>query len=82
MPTSLHRRLIDGAGGGSTARFTGHEVLRPAAGDLRDAGAVVVTLQRHLGPADSRTAARTDRRPEEAKRQAVARLHVPYRSRR
>src|SRR3990172_4062184 len=41
----------------------------------------ILTVQRLLGRADPRTTSRYDRRPEEAKRQAVAKLHVPYRGR-
>jgi hypothetical protein len=51
-------------------------------GHLLDAWKEIVTVQRLLGHPDPRTISRYDRRPEEAKRRAVARLHVPYRRRR
>jgi integrase len=79
--TSLQRMLAKRAEEAGIAPFTWHDMRRTAAGDLLDVGADIVTVQRLLGHADPRTTSRYDRRPEEAKRQAVAKLFVPYRRR-
>jgi len=79
MPTSLQRLLAKRAEEGGIAPFTWHDMRRTVTGDLLDAGADIVTVQHLLGHADPRTTARYDRRPEVAKRRAVARLHGPYR---
>ena len=81
-PTSFQRMLAKRAEEAGIAPFTWHDMRRTAAGDLLDVGTDLVTVQKLLGHADPRTTARYDRRPEETKRQAVAKLHVPYRRRR
>ena len=80
--TSLGRMLHGRAEEAGVDPFTWHDLRRTAAGDLLDAGADIATVQRLLGHASPATTSRYDRRPEETKRQAVARLHVPYRRRR
>jgi site-specific recombinase XerD len=62
------------------ARFSPHDLRRTLAGDLLDAGEDIVTVQKILGHSDPTTTAQYDRRPEEAKRKAQAKIHVPYTS--
>ena len=61
--------------------FTPHDMRRTFAGDLLDAGVDLVTVQKLMGHSDANTTAGYDRRGEVAKRVAVKKLHVPYKSR-
>ena len=79
--TSFHRMLAKRAEEAGIAPFTWHDMRRTAAGDLLDVGTDIVTVQHLLGHANPKTTSRYDRRPEEAKRLAVAKLHVPYKRR-
>lgn len=63
------------------AGFTPHDLRRTFAGDLLDAGADLATVQKLMGHSDANTTAGYDRRGEQAKRSAVSKIHVPYRSR-
>lgn len=64
------------------AAFSPHDFRRTFISDLLSTGADVITVSRLAGHADPSTTAKYDMRGEEVKRQAVAKLKVPYRPRR
>lgn len=61
--------------------ITWHDFRRSFAGNLWGAGIDGVTIQKLMGHASQNQTARYDRRPDEARRQAVKVLHVPYKKR-
>lgn len=79
---AVYNLLIKRAHQAGVKHFSPHDLRRTLAGDLLDAGADIVTVQRILGHASVDTTARYDRRPEEVKRKAATLIHVPYRGRR
>jgi len=72
----LQKRAIESG----VAAFSPHDLRRTFITDLLKTGADVITVSRLAGHADPSTTAKYDMRGEEVKRQAVAKLRVPYRS--
>jgi integrase/recombinase XerC len=79
---AIYNMLLKRAKQAGVVHFSPHDLRRTLAGDLLDAGADIVTVQKILGHANVGTTARYDRRPEETKRKAATLIHVPYKGRR
>lgn len=78
---AIYNMLQKRAAEAGVEHFSPHDLRRTLAGDLLDAGADVVTVQKILAHANVQTTARYDRRPETTKREAAKLINIPYRRR-
>lgn len=76
---AIYDMMAERAGQAGVKEFSPHDMRRSFAGDLLDAGADIATVQKLMGHANANTTAGYDRRDARAKRDAINRLHVPYR---
>lgn len=60
-------------------RFSPHDLRRTLAGNLLDAGEDISTVQQILGHSSVTTTQQYDRRPAQARRAALDKIHIPYR---
>ncbi len=79
--TAIHKMLKARAAQAGVKDFSPHDLRRTLAGDLLDAGADIVTVQKIMGHANVSTTAGYDRRDARTKCQAAAKLHILYRKR-
>lgn len=63
------------------AHFSPHDFRRTAAGELMERGVDINTVSKIMAHDDVKTTGKYDRRPDEVKRTAAEKLHVPYVSR-
>jgi len=77
-PGAVLKRLRLRAAQAKVAGLSPHDLRRSFVSDLLDAGVDIATVQKMAGHAHVQTTARYDRRPEDAKRAAAQRLHVPF----
>ena len=62
---------------GQADSFSPHDIRRTCCSDLLSAGTDLLTVQGIMGHANPATTKRYDMRPEDGKRKAAARLHLP-----
>lgn len=76
---SVYDILTERAEAAKVKKFSPHDLRRTFAGDLLDTGTDIATVQKLMGHANANTTAGYDRRGAKAKKEAVNKLHVPYR---
>lgn len=76
-PSGVHTVLAELAEAANVEHFSPHDCRRTYIGDLLSAGVDVVTVAALVGHASVSTTQRYDRRPERARRDAVAKLDLP-----
>lgn len=76
---AVYNMLVKRGKQAGLADFSPHDFRRTVIGDLLDAGVDIATVARMMGHADVKTTKRYDRRPEQVKQTAAARLRLPYR---
>lgn len=75
---AIYTILQSRAAAAGVKEFSPHDLRRTYAGDLLDAGADIVTVQKLMGHSNTATTAGYDRRDSKAKQAAAAKLHFPY----